>query len=132
MNGIILTVHVAACILLIIFVLLQSGKEGMGVIFGGGSSSLFGSTGAGGILVKLTTFLAIIFFCTSLSYSILTSNKDSGSTSRIKQVNIEELAPAVDKAVAPAGESAGDSSGDSSGVKPVQPVAPKAGESTKP
>jgi preprotein translocase subunit SecG len=136
LNGIILTVHVAACILLIIFVLLQSGKEGMGVIFGGGSSSLFGSTGAGGILVKLTTFLAIIFFCTSLSYSILTSNKDSGSTSRIKQVNIEELAPAVDKAVAPAGESsgnsAGDSSGEPSGAKPVQPVAPKAGESTKP
>jgi preprotein translocase subunit SecG len=119
LNGIILTVHVAACILLIIFVLLQSGKEGMGVIFGGGSSSLFGSTGAGGILVKLTTFVAVIFFCTSLGYSIMTSTKESGASSRIKEVNIEELAPPVDKAVEPAGESG-------------QPEAAKAGESTKP
>jgi preprotein translocase subunit SecG len=97
LNGIILTLHIAACVLLIIFVLLQSGKEGMGVIFGGGSSSLFGSTGAGGILVKITTFVAIIFFCTSLGYSIVTSNKDSSSTSRIKQVNIEEPAQSADQ-----------------------------------
>jgi preprotein translocase subunit SecG len=91
----ILTLHISACVLLIIFVLLQSGKEGMGVIFGGGSSSLFGSTGAGGILVKLTTFVAIVFFCTSLGYSILTSGRDSSATSRIKEVeiiNIEEPA----------------------------------------
>jgi preprotein translocase subunit SecG len=84
----ILTLHISACVLLIIFVLLQSGKEGMGVIFGGGSSSLFGSTGARGILVKLTTFVAIVFFCTSLGYSILTSSRDSSATSRIKEVNV--------------------------------------------
>jgi preprotein translocase subunit SecG len=73
----ILTLHIIVCVILVILVLLQSGKEGMGVIFGGGSSSLFGSTGAGGILVKLTTFVAAIFLATSLGYNMLTSVKHS-------------------------------------------------------
>ena len=80
MEKMILTLHIVVCVVLVILVLLQSGKEGMGVIFGGGSSSLFGSTGAGGILVKLTTFVAVIFLATSLGYNMLTSvktNKDS-------------------------------------------------------
>jgi len=68
----ILTLHVIVCVILVLLVLLQSGKEGMGVIFGGGSSSMFGSAGAGGILVKLTTFVAVIFLATSLSYNMLT------------------------------------------------------------
>lgn len=48
MQTIILTLHVIVCIVLIVLVLLQAGREGMGVIFGGGgNSSVFGSTGAG-------------------------------------------------------------------------------------
>ena len=39
----ILTLHIIVCVLLVILVLLQSGKEGMGVIFGGGNTSVFGS-----------------------------------------------------------------------------------------
>ncbi len=54
----------------IILVLLQSGKEGMGVIFGGGSQSVFGSTGAGGLLVKLTALFGAIFLITSLAYNV--------------------------------------------------------------
>ena len=75
MEKMVLTLHIIVCVILVILVLLQSGKEGMGVIFGGGSSSLFGSTGAGGILVKLTTFVAVLFLVTSLGYNMLTSVK---------------------------------------------------------
>lgn len=75
MENMILTLHVVVCVILILLVLLQSGKEGMGVIFGGGSQSLFGSTGAGGVLVKLTTFIAVIFIVTSLSYNIVTTER---------------------------------------------------------
>jgi len=75
LEKLILTLHIIVCVVLVILVLLQSGKEGMGVIFGGGSSSLFGSTGAGGILVKLTTFVAVVFLITSLGYNIATSAK---------------------------------------------------------
>ncbi len=62
---------------MIILVLLQSGKEGMGVIFGGGSQSVFGSTGAGGLLVKLTALFGAIFLITSLVYNVY-----SGSSRR--------------------------------------------------
>ncbi|MDR1946094.1 MAG: preprotein translocase subunit SecG [Desulfovibrio sp.] len=83
MENTVLTLHIIACIALVLLVLLQSGKEGMGVIFGGGSSSLFGSTGAGGILVKLTTVAALLFLGTSLGYNILTSAEKSKESSII-------------------------------------------------
>ena len=80
MQTAILTLHVIVCVILVMLVLLQSGREGMGVIFGGGgNSSVFGSAGAGGILAKLTTFLAVIFICTSLGYNIMTSSTNKTS-----------------------------------------------------
>ena len=48
MQTLILSLHVIVCVTLVILVLLQAGKEGMGVIFGGGNASVFGSSGAGG------------------------------------------------------------------------------------
>ncbi len=35
----------------------------------------FGSSGAGGFLVKMTVVLAIVFFCTSLGFTIYDSSK---------------------------------------------------------
>lgn len=94
MQTLILTLHIIVCFLLVILILLQSGKEGMGVIFGGGNSSVFGSSGAGGILAKLTTLMAIIFVITSLSYTYVTSSRPD-SESSILNVRIEEPAPAA-------------------------------------
>jgi preprotein translocase subunit SecG len=77
LDTLVLTIHILACIFLIILVLLQSGQEGMGVIFGGGSSSMFGSSGAGGLLVKVTAGLAVVFLVTSLTYNILIKPVDT-------------------------------------------------------
>jgi preprotein translocase subunit SecG len=74
-NTLILTIHVIACISLVLLVLLQSGHEGMGVIFGGSSSTFFGSTGAGGLLSKLTITMAVIFFVTSLTFTYMDAQK---------------------------------------------------------
>lgn len=92
METLVLTLHIIACLILIVLVLLQSGQEGMGVIFGGGSSTVFGSSGAGGLLTRLTAFLAAIFLVTSLVYNILISPK-VGDDSVMSGVVIEE--PAV-------------------------------------
>jgi preprotein translocase subunit SecG len=70
LTTLIIAVHIVACVAVIILVLLQSGKEGMGVIFGGGSQSVFGSTGAGGLLVKLTALFGAIFLITSLAFNV--------------------------------------------------------------
>jgi preprotein translocase subunit SecG len=48
-------------------VLLQTGKADMGAVFGGSSSTIFGSSGAGNFLTKLTTAMAIVFMMTSLT-----------------------------------------------------------------
>ncbi|MDE5831886.1 MAG: preprotein translocase subunit SecG [Desulfovibrio sp.] len=98
MQTLILTLHLIVCVLLVVLILLQSGKEGMGVIFGGGNSSVFGSAGAGGILAKLTALMGVIFVITSLSYTYVTSSHE-GSESQILDVRIEEspedIAPAT-------------------------------------
>jgi preprotein translocase subunit SecG len=60
--------HIIACMFLIGVVLLQQGKGAdMGAVFGGSSSTIFGSGGAGNFLTRLTTAMAIIFMLTSLT-----------------------------------------------------------------
>lgn len=85
MQTIVLTIHILACVFLILFVLLQSGQEGMGVIFGGGSGSVFGSTGAGGLLVRITAGLAAVFLVTSLAYNVLTKPSALGDSTLMTQ-----------------------------------------------
>ena len=79
-NYIVPVIHVTCCIFLIIVVLLQTGKGAdMGAVFGGGSQTLFGSSGAGNFLTHLTTGAAIAFMVTSLILSY-GSSRMPGST----------------------------------------------------
>ena len=68
-------VHVLVCLILIATVLLQRGKGAeIGAVFGGGgSSTVFGSRGAGNFLSRLTTGAAVLFFVTSLTLAIIGS-----------------------------------------------------------
>lgn len=99
MEALVLTLHILACIILVVLVLLQSGKEGMGVIFGGGSTSMFGGSGAGSLLTKLTAFLAVVFLVTSLLYNILSSStrSDDGGSVIIGQPAVEAPAPVAEE-----------------------------------
>jgi len=106
-------IHVLACLFLIVVVLLQTGKGAdMGAVFGGGSQTLFGSSGAGNFLTKLTTGTAIAFMITSL---ILTYGASRTATSNL-----------LDRLPAPAAE-APVASGE-----PEQPPAQAADEATPP
>ena len=75
MNSLMITIHIIACVTLVVLVLLQSGKEGMGIIFGGGGGSVFGSTGAGNLLSKLTAGAATVFFLTSIIFTYISTQK---------------------------------------------------------
>jgi preprotein translocase subunit SecG len=80
-------VHVIACIVLILTVLLQAGKgANMGAVFGGSSQTIFGSSGPGTFLGKMTTAVAIIFMLTSLSLSYSVSRKGSSLMEGAKPV----------------------------------------------
>ena len=131
MQTAILTLHVIVCLILVVLVLLQSGREGMGVIFGGGgNSSVFGSAGAGGVLAKLTTFLAVIFICTSLGYNIMTSSTRTSQES-VLDVQFEEVpAPVADTApaapAAPAAQTTEAAPAPAAGQTPTAAEAPAA------
>lgn len=128
MQTLILTLHISVCVLLVILVLLQSGKEGMGVIFGGGNSSVFGSSGAGGILAKLTALMAVIFVITSLSYTIVTSDRPE-SESAILSVKIEDSGKGDASA---ASKSATDGAGPAAPATTNQDTAQNPAESASP
>ena len=82
MFELILVFHIIACILIIFFVLLQSGRGAeLGAAFGsvGQANSVRGSmTGVG----KITTGVAIVFMLTSLSLAYLSSDTARDSVVR--------------------------------------------------
>src|SRR4029079_13276556 len=63
-----LLVHIAVCLVLILVVLLQTGKRAdlAGAFGGGGSQTAFGARGAATFLSKATTWSAVIFMVTSV------------------------------------------------------------------
>src|SRR5215475_12494849 len=80
MYTIITIVHVLACIFLVLVVLLQTGKGAdMGAVFGGSSSTVFGSSGAGTFLTRLTTGTAIVFMLTSLSLTYFSARRNTAT-----------------------------------------------------
>jgi preprotein translocase subunit SecG len=73
-------VHVIVCVGLILVVLLQTGKGAeVGAVFGGSSSTIFGSSGAGNFLSRLTTGMAIVFMITSLTLGYFAGRKPSAT-----------------------------------------------------
>src|ERR1041385_3593339 len=73
-------VHIVACIFLVLVVLLQTGKGAeMGAVFGGSSSTVFGSSGAGNFLTRLTTATAVIFMVASLLLTYFTRHETTST-----------------------------------------------------
>jgi len=80
MNIALTALHILACSVLVLVVLLQQGKGAdMGAVFGGSSSTVFGSSGAGSFLTRLTTAAAAIFMLTSLTLTYVASHRLSSS-----------------------------------------------------
>lgn len=100
MQILITIVHVVACIVLILVVLLQAGKgANMGAVFGGSSQTVFGSSGPGSFLSKMTTAVAIIFMLTSLSLSYIVASRGSslmeGAAKPVTQKTVPTPKPAL-------------------------------------
>ncbi|MCB4204247.1 preprotein translocase subunit SecG [Deferribacteraceae bacterium V6Fe1] len=80
MYPVILGFHIFVSILLIIAVLLQSGKgSSLSEAFGAGSSDIFGSVSPANIMNKITTILVVIFFFTSIALTVI-SSKGTGNS----------------------------------------------------
>ncbi len=77
MQSFILIVHIILAVLLIALILVQQGKGAdAGAAFGSGASStVFGAKGSATFITKITTFVAIVFFITSLSLAYFAASK---------------------------------------------------------
>ena len=63
--------YILACLVLIMFVLLQPGKSDAAAVFGGGvNSAAFGPRGTQTVLAKVTITAAIMFFLIAFLFSI--------------------------------------------------------------
>ena len=94
MSALLITIHIIACIILIIAVLLQSGKSAdLAGTFGGlGSQTVFGPRGAATLLSKTTTICAVLFMITSLGLWF-TSSKGAKSVVKEEKEAVETAEP---------------------------------------
>src|ERR1700723_951348 len=75
-----IVVHIIVCIALTIVVLLQQGKGAdVGAVFGGSSNTVFGASGAGNLMTRATSALAVLFFATSIYLAYASSQRASGT-----------------------------------------------------
>lgn len=83
MYAILIFLHLLVSILLVLVVLIQQPqKGGLGTIFGGGES-IFGGGGAAPLIAKITTALAVAFMLTSLGLVLISARRvQIGSTAR--------------------------------------------------
>jgi preprotein translocase subunit SecG len=92
------TLHIIVCIILVLVVLLQSGKGAdlAGAFGGGATQTAFGSRGPASFLSKMTTIAAIIFMLTSIGLSLISTRTQAKSvleTTRQQQAPVKS-APA--------------------------------------
>ena len=94
-----LTVHVIACLGMILFVLLQTGKGAGLQMFGGGGDSLINTPSGSSFMKKFTAGLAATFAFTSLLLTLLQSR--TGMSSVTSRFDRGAEAPAAAPAPAP-------------------------------
>lgn len=104
-------IHVLVSLVMMLFILLQEGKEGMGSIGGGVGASAFGSRSRATPLSRLTAVAAGTFMVTSLTLAWLSSR----DTSVIGSAAIEKPA-----ATAPA--TAGEQPAEGAGAESAAPA----------
>ena len=77
MFNVFVIIHVVTSALLIVAVLMQSSKGGglSGAFGGGGCQAILGGRETATFLSKATTYLAVIFMCTSLSLAFLSAGR---------------------------------------------------------
>lgn len=98
MTTLITVIHVITCILLVLVILLQSGKGAeISASFSGSSQTVFGSSGGANFFVRFTQGAAAVFMVTSVVLTLLKSH----SNKSVFEGQSPTQAPAATAPVAP-------------------------------
>ena len=102
MFSLVLILHVFVCLLIIFFVLMQSGRGAeLGAAFGGVGQSQSTRSEMSGI-GKATTVVAVLFMSTSLVLALLSSEKARESV--VRDIKIVPIVPGMEETVSPSTE----------------------------
>ena len=78
MTALLIALNIIAGLFLVAVVLLQAGKGAdMGAAFGGANPAVFGPTGQGNVLQKVTAATAVVFMGTSLALAVISARQRS-------------------------------------------------------
>jgi preprotein translocase subunit SecG len=105
MYAALIVLHFFVCLILILVVLLQTGKGAdlAGAFGGGGSQTALGSRGAATVLSKATTIAAIVFMFTSLALALYSSRRTSDVLQNAPAAtSLPAVPPPAPKSAAPA------------------------------
>ncbi|MGY6522672.1 MAG: preprotein translocase subunit SecG [Mongoliitalea sp.] len=98
MFTLLISIIIVLAVLLILVILGQDSKGGVGAAFGGGASQIMGVTKTGNILEKSTWVLAIAILVLSLTSSAFytTSSGDQFSSPNIENARRQIISPSTD------------------------------------
>ncbi|MEI2514160.1 preprotein translocase subunit SecG [Acinetobacter soli] len=102
MHTFVLVVHIILAVMIIGLVLIQHGKGAdAGASFGGGgAATVFGASGSGNFLTRVTAILTALFFMTSLSLAVFAKKQTTDAYS-LKSVQTTNSAPATTPETSP-------------------------------
>lgn len=95
MSALLIILHVVICLVLIVAVLLQSGKAAdLAGSFGGvGSQTAFGPRGATTLLAKITTGAAVVFMLTSIGLWLVSTRGEKSVMKAVPAVTETQKQP---------------------------------------
>lgn len=121
MLNVILTIHMIACVALVIAVMLQRSEGGALGMSGGGTGGVISGRGAANALVRITMILAGVFFVTSIVMTRL--NNEAAKAPSTLEIQSQETADPFDALRnTPATPGAPDALGGSTTTTPAAPA----------
>lgn len=125
METLVVTIHVIACVLLVLVVLIQSGKGAeISASFSGSSQTVFGTSGGANFFTRFTAGAATVFMITSLALTVIGGQSRKSlfeTTGTTSPAPAQQTAPAAP--VAPAA--------DTKAAAPTTPTTPPQATETK-
>jgi preprotein translocase subunit SecG len=103
MSTFVTVVHIITCVLLVIVILIQSGKGAeISASLGGSSQTVFGSSGGANFFTTFTSWAAAIFLATSLTLTVIGKTERKSIVDNLPQAPLSAAPPATTADAKPA------------------------------